>query len=122
VFDRLVGLRYRLCPLGGFGPGLSERLVPMHLSTMGPRSAIRQDSRAAGSSPGVSRKSFPALATVPARAWNHSQLIGRRKAPLRIRLADWLLAHLDSKWVFFGLLVANAVVVVTLTLFVFGYH
>jgi RNA polymerase sigma-70 factor (ECF subfamily) len=47
ALDRLVGLRlrdigvrrervYRLCPVGGFGPGLSERLVPMHLSTMGP--------------------------------------------------------------------------------------
>jgi len=28
---------------GGVGLGLSERLVPMHLSTMGPRSAIHED-------------------------------------------------------------------------------
>ena len=56
----------------------------------------------------------------PSQGWNHSQLVGRRKVPLRIRSADWLLGHLDSKLVFFVLLIANAVVVVTLTLFVFG--
>ena len=91
----------------------------MHSSTMGPRSAIHQDSRAAGSSPEPAANLFPALATVPARAWNHSQLISSRKVPLRIRSADWLLVYFESKRVLFGLLAANAAVVLTLTLFVF---
>jgi hypothetical protein len=87
---------------------------------MGPRSAIHQDSRAAGSlHPEPTANLFPALATVPARAWNHSQLIGRRKVPLRIRSGDWLLVYFESKRVLFGLLAANAAVVLTLTLFVF---
>ena len=107
VYGRWVGL------------GSSERLVPMYLSTMGPRSTIHQGSRAAVLHPGpaanLSQRWRPF-----SQGWDHSQLVGPRKVPLRIRSADWLLAHLDSKLVFFVLLIANAVVVVTLTLFVFG--
>ena len=90
----------------------------MHLSTMGPRSTIHQGSRSLVLHP--EPQIFPRAGDRPRQGWNHSQLVGRRKVPLRIRSADWLLAHLDSKLVFFVLLIANAVVVVTLTLFVFG--
>jgi hypothetical protein len=72
------------------------------------------------SSPGANRKSFPSAGDRPSQSVeNHSQLIGRRKVPLRIRSADWLLVYFDSKRVLFGLLAANAAVVLTLTLFVF---
>jgi len=86
---------------------------------MGPRSTIHQGSPAAVLHP-EQAANLSCTGDRPSQGWNDSQLVGRGKVSLRIRSADWLLGHLDSKLVFFVLLIANAVVVVTLTLFVFG--